>query len=164
MNNQEEEYIVLRNYNTFWRLPTMIYSVMNFRLPFTLTASKAIYFFMSLAAIIALLKIPGISMIKSVPYIGNPVVLYLVYPAILTGVLDNYKIDGKMPYQFAVDMINFFISPWRYENHLPVTGVIKRTISIKIWYRRQSVKNRIEMLYKKEKPEGRLMISDGKRV
>lgn len=164
MDQHEEELILIRNYNTFWSLPFMIYSVWKYRLPFTITASKAIYFFITLTCVHLALKIPGVSLLKQIPYLGNPVLLYIVYPMFITNELDRHKIDGKMPYQFMVDMIAFLTEPWRYEHHKPVTGKWKRPINIRIRYRRQGIRDRIEMIYNDTKTPARLMMADGKKL
>jgi|GEM_PF-1118621 hypothetical protein len=101
---EEERRIVLRTYNSVWKIPRKLYSIDNIKLLMPIDQDQAVYFIASGVITYFLLKI--------LPFLGYlPFVFkYIAIPYGIMKFLTKQKLDGKMPHKFFLDYLLFKVS------------------------------------------------------
>jgi hypothetical protein len=129
----------------------IIYKFEGFKLPFPITPRQFVFFVYGELLVFILLKIPGINMIRDIPFAGHPLMTFIIYPYFIMKYLSNKKLDGKAPHKYAWDMIMFLIfTPKKWEHYKPVKKPFKEKIYLRIPYRLEKIKSSIELNFKNQ--------------
>lgn len=148
MNNK----IILKTYNEFWKMERILYKFEGFKLPFPITPRQFIFFIYGEVMVFILLKIPGINMIRNVPFAGHPLMTFIVYPYFIMKYLSNKKLDGKAPHKYVWNMIIFlFFTSKKWECYKPIRKPFKEKLYFNVPYRLEKIKSSIELNFSSKK-------------
>lgn len=114
--------VVLRTYKNVWRFEREIYSIEGIKLLLPVKPNEVLYFFISVAISILLVKI--------IPFLDrvNFVVKHGAIPFGIMKFLTKQKLDGKLPHKFFLDYIIYKLSPKKLERFKPVEEKKKAVI------------------------------------
>jgi hypothetical protein len=140
MNENDE--IILRTYNSVWKIDRKIYSIEGLKLLFPVSINEVVYFGISI--------IISILLIKFVPFFDklNFVIKFIVVPFGLTKLLTTVKLDGKLPHKFMYDYIVFIASPKQYCRFKPIDSYKKIKFSTPILFRKSKIINKTDKAIK----------------
>ncbi len=118
----EERTIILRTYNTVWKIDRKIYSIEGLKLLFPISINEILY--LGVSILISYL------LIKFIPFYNKLhfVIKYVVVPFGLMKFLTNQKLDGKLPHKFFYDYIMYKIQPKKYDRFKPIDETKKNIV------------------------------------
>ncbi len=130
---------ILKTYSKFWSMETMLYHLEGWKLLIPLSPKVVSYYAIGELIVIVINKIPILNLIREVPYLGHPIVFFIVLPVGIMKLLSTVKIDGKLPYKYFADMFKFLVfTPRDYEYLQPlrrkrrVTQKLKKVAHVRI--------------------------------
>ena len=146
----EERTIILRTYNTVWKIDRKIYSIEGLKLLFPISINEILY--LGVSILISYL------LIKFIPFYNKLhfVIKYVVVPFGLMKFLTKQKLDGKLPHKFFYDYIMYKIQPKKYDRFKPIDETIKNIeFGSNITFRKNIYINETEELIKNNKRKGK---------
>ena len=110
---EEKDYVILRTYKSVWKIDQKIYSIEGLKLLFPVSPNEVLYFAVSVAI--------SILMIKIIPFYAKLhfVIKYVLVPYGIMQFLTKQKLDGKMPHKFLIDLVKYKLSPKKYYHFRP---------------------------------------------
>jgi hypothetical protein len=133
--------VVLKTYQKLWKMPFKIYSIDNLKLLIPVNPWDVAVF--SLAALFMILISKILFFIK-IPFVLN----YIIIPWIITKIADNVKLDGKKPYKYFWDLLNFHLIPKEYERFKPLRKDSLKGFNEKFLIRKKENKNYLNRHHK----------------
>ncbi|MDT8718215.1 conjugal transfer protein [Clostridium sp. 19966] len=148
MNEDKEDYLILKTYNSVWKIDRKIYAIEGGKLPFPVKPNEAMYFVISVALSMLLNKI--------IPFYSdlNPMLRFALIPYGITKFLTNQKLDGKLPHKFFFDYLIFKISPKRYLRFKPIKSTSRSRFDSKIVYRQWNCVDKTQQILSKKRKGG----------
>lgn len=142
--NEEKDYLILRTYNTVWKIDRKIYSVEGFKLLIPLSANEALYAAVSIGISILLVKV--------IPFYKNLhfFIKFGVVPFGLMKFLTKQKLDGKLPHKFFMDYVMYIVQPKRYSRFYPIDSDEKVKFETNITFRQRGIVNKTNSILVKE--------------
>lgn len=131
----------------------MLYHLEGWKLLIPLSPKVVGYYAIGEIIVIVINNIPILNLIRKVPYIGHPVIFFIVLPVGIMKLLSAVKIDGKQPYKYFADMFKFLaFTPKNYEYLQPLRSKRKVTYRFKkvVHSRNTDVKSVFEETDKKQ--------------
>lgn len=93
----------IKSYTSIWNVEKVIYSLMNYNLPFPLTFTQIAWFMGVLFFNIVFQNLPPLSMTD------NVLLKYIVMPAGVTWFMSQKTFDGKRPYSFFRSAVSYYL-------------------------------------------------------
>lgn len=148
-NSEEREEIILRTYNTVWKIDRKIYSIEGIKLLFPVSPNEALYFAISMAL--------SMLFIKVIPFYSNlhAVIKFILVPYGLMKFFTKLKLDGKLPHKFFVDYIVYLISPKKYARFAPIDEYKILKFSTPVVFRQQRIIDKTKSVISKNKKKVR---------
>ncbi|MCL1832810.1 MAG: conjugal transfer protein, partial [Oscillospiraceae bacterium] len=116
MDNEKQDYVIIRSYAKTWKIDSRIYAIGNIILPFPITMTEVGYFVISVLLVLLISSvIPPLTAIPSL-------IRYLVAPIMLTRVVSRQKVDGMNPIKFFGTLIvhlftnKLYVERFKYHN------------------------------------------------
>lgn len=106
---EERDFVILRTYDSVWKIPYKIYSIENIKLPFPINPWEAAYFGLGVLIIFLIERI--LPFLRATPFILR----YLLLPFAILKFFTKIKLDGKLPHKFAFDCFIYYISSKKSE-------------------------------------------------
>ena len=98
MENNSNDYTVLRTYKSIWKYERKIYSFENIRLLVPVRPSEVLFFGVGLLITYFLCKI--VPLYTEIPFVFR----YIIIPFGIMKFLTKKRLDGKMPHRFLSDI------------------------------------------------------------
>lgn len=127
--------VVLRTYNSVWKIPRWLYSIDKIKLWVPIDQNQAIYFCASVAITFLLLKI--IPFLNALPFVFK----YIAIPYGLMKFFTKQKLDGKLPHKFFLDYLSYKIMTKTSERFTEVKSLKKVVFSTPVMFRMPEVVN-----------------------
>lgn len=140
--SEEKEEVILRTYNSLWKIDRKIYHIENLKLLFPVSINDGLYFIFSFGiSVLASKIIPGYEKLHFI-------IRYGIIPYALMKILTKQKLDGKYPHKFFYDYIVYCIEPKKYERFKPIDEIKKVKFGSPIIYRTILIFNKTEEILK----------------
>lgn len=118
MENNQNDYEVMRTYARAWQTEVVLYHLFGRPLWFPLSLKKAVFFMLGLIIMFFLIKVfPAISLI---PFVGDPIVIYIVFPFLIMRFFTSIALDGKPPHIYFVDQIKYMLEDKKFNMYIPI--------------------------------------------
>lgn len=143
---EDKDYVVLRTYNTVWKIDRKIYSIEGLKLLFPVSINDILYFAVSVFI--------SILLVKFLPFYNklNYIIKYVIVPYCLMKFLTKQKLDGKLPHKFFLDYLIYLIEPKKYCRFSPINDEKKKIkFSSLIIFRNKKILNKTDLIIKKSK-------------
>ena len=114
MENNSNDYTVLRTYKSIWKYERKIYSFENIRLLVPVRPSEVLFFGVGLLITYFLCKI--VPLYTEIPFVFR----YIIIPFGIMKFLPKKRLDGKMPHRFFVGYILYLLMPKEIARFKPV--------------------------------------------
>ncbi len=109
----------------------MLYHLEGWKLLFPISPKVVGYYAIGELIVVVVNNIPLLNLIRKVPYLGHPVIYFILLPVGIMKLLSAVKIEGKQPYKYFVDIFKFLIfTPKEYEYLQPLR--YKKRVSYRI--------------------------------
>ncbi len=105
MENNSNDYTVLRTYKSIWKYERKIYSLENIRLLVPVRPSEVLFFGVGLLITYFLCK--TVPLFAEIPFVFR----YIIIPFGIMKFLTKKRLDGKMPHRFFVGYISYLLMP-----------------------------------------------------
>lgn len=105
--DNENQYEIMRTYARAWQTEIVLYHLFGRPLWFPIYLKKAGFFMIGLIFMFFFCRlIPGL---KAVPFLGDPIVLYIVLPYLIMKFFTAIELDGKPPHIYFKDQVKYVL-------------------------------------------------------
>lgn len=140
---KERDFEIMRTYARAWQSEIVMYHLFGVPLWFPVSARQAVFFIIGLSFTFAVSNIlPGI---KKIIFIGDPILLYIIYPYLIMKFFTQLTLDGKPPHIFFKDQLMYLIENKKYNMYSPVNLENNIKFTSKIGYRVRKLISKIDL-------------------
>lgn len=104
----------MRTYNQIWKIPKMLYGVLDFTFPFPVSFRQIAYFAVTLIVMLFLNRFPPFSLVD------YSLTKFIAIPVASAWFFTKYQMDGKSPQKFVMRWLIFKLSPHTYNRYKPI--------------------------------------------
>lgn len=146
MNNDNEE-IILRTYNSVWKIDRKIYSIEGLKLLFPIIVNQLPYWGASILITFVFIKV--------IPFFDRLhfVIKYILVPYGIMKFFTSIKLDGKLPHKFMYDYAVFALNSKHYNRFKPIENVKKVKFDTRILFRKSRKVDITELVVRKKNKE-----------
>ncbi|WP_283776768.1 TcpE family conjugal transfer membrane protein [Paenibacillus melissococcoides] len=101
----------MRTYNAVWKIPKMLYGIVDISFPFPVSFQQIGISFLTLFVVIVLNNFPPLSLMDAF------FTKFFLIPIASAWFFTKYRLDGKMPHRFIISWIRFKLSPHQYNRY-----------------------------------------------
>lgn len=143
MAKEERDFEIMRTYARAWQSEIVMYHLFGIPLWFPISARQAMFFIIGLSFTFTVSNIlPGI---KKIIFIGDPILLYIVYPYLIMKFFTQLTLDGKPPHIYFKDQLIYLIQDKKYNMYRPVNLEKNIKFTSQIGYRVRKLISKIDL-------------------
>lgn len=140
---KERDFEIMRTYARAWQSEIVMYHLFGVPLWFPISARQAVFFIIGLSFTFAISNIlPGI---KKIVFIGDPILLYIVYPYLIMNFFTKLTLDGKPPHVYFKDQLRYLMENKKYDMYRPVNSENNIKFTSQIGYRVRKLISKIDL-------------------
>ncbi|MEP9408623.1 TcpE family conjugal transfer membrane protein [Peribacillus frigoritolerans] len=118
-------------YTPLMRFEKTLYAILDWNLPIPVTFKQFGFWVASLFFVIILSFMPGLGFIQSWWFMN-----FVVIPIALAWFLTKFKMDGKAPHIYVLNLIQYLISPRIYSRYEKASAPAKYQYKTNVTYRK----------------------------